>query len=522
MSIERVTVRMYRNLLGDCFLLRIHEDNGETRHILIDCGLLQGLKDAGARMQAIAADIVATCNGFLDLLVITHEHWDHLSGFAQAKELLLDPESLRIGQLWLAWTENPEDAQAKALRARFERRSLALAAFAADSGDGELLDGLERFIGPRDLAGNPFGAAPSGRLTGRRVLDELKNQAGRVRYLEPGTVSSTPGETPLEVAALGPPRNEQRLFKDLPSTGEAKETYLDEEILGQSLDAGGRQSPFAERFSAGLSKEAVERDGATAAEGSLLRLLHDRYFADPDPEEGHPQAYRRIDGLFAETAASLALKLDSDTNNTSLVLAFRLPDQRFLLFAADAQVGNWLSWHDQDYPFQGGRLDAGAILGETCLYKVGHHGSHNATLRLLGLEQMTRDDLVALISTVEEEARAQGKRKSDPENSGWRMPDEQVLAALLERCQGRVVLGDRRWRDHHDEARFGAQQPFAAALDEQSGLFVEYVPYDRQTGGNSGETEHGHAVRHRQGTRLRGAAGHSGPARRRRATGSGV
>jgi hypothetical protein len=47
-------------------------------------------------------------------------------------------------------------------------------------------------------------------------------------------------------------------------------------------------------------------------------------------------------------AGRLALQLDSDTNNTSLVLAFELGKSgRVLLFPGDAQVGNWLSWHKE-------------------------------------------------------------------------------------------------------------------------------------------------------------------------------
>jgi len=45
--------------------------------------------------------------------------------------------------------------------------------------------------------------------------------------------------------------------------------------------------------------------------------------------------------------SELALNLDSDTNNTSLVLAFRAGragQRQGAAVAADAQVGNWLSW----------------------------------------------------------------------------------------------------------------------------------------------------------------------------------
>src|SRR4029077_14994239 len=57
------------------------------------------------------------------------------------------------------------------------------------------------------------------------------------------------------------------------------------------------------------------------------------------------EAWRRIDGDWTAAAASFALQLDSDTNNTSLALAFELPDGRVLLFPGDAQVGHGESWH---------------------------------------------------------------------------------------------------------------------------------------------------------------------------------
>src|SRR5437867_12940176 len=94
-------------------------------------------------------------------------------------------------------------------------------------------------------------------------------------------------------------------------------------------------------------------------------------------------------------AAEFALNLDSDTNNTSLALAFELNDGRVLLFPGDAQVGNWESWHvDADgkprsWQVNGRDVIARKLLERTVLYKVGHHGSHNATLREQGLERMT-------------------------------------------------------------------------------------------------------------------------------------
>jgi glyoxylase-like metal-dependent hydrolase (beta-lactamase superfamily II) len=37
---------------------------------------------------------------------LTHQHWDHLSGFIQAAASFA---KLRIGDVWVAWTEKPDD-----------------------------------------------------------------------------------------------------------------------------------------------------------------------------------------------------------------------------------------------------------------------------------------------------------------------------------------------------------------------------------------------------------------------------
>jgi hypothetical protein len=72
------------------------------------------------------------------------------------------------------------------------------------------------------------------------------------------------------------------------------------------------------------------------------------------------------------------------------VLALELEGGDVLLFAADAQVGNWLSWQDLSWQIdEKTKVTGPELLKRTLLYKVGHHGSHNATLREKGLEMMT-------------------------------------------------------------------------------------------------------------------------------------
>ena len=78
------------------------------------------------------------------------------------------------------------------------------------------------------------------------------------------------------------------------------------------------------------------------------------------------------------------------TNNTSLVLAIDLawracccspPTPR----SATGSPGATCKWRVDGKPVTGPDL-----LARTVYYKVGHHGSHNATLREQGLELMTK------------------------------------------------------------------------------------------------------------------------------------
>ena len=57
-------------------------------YVIIDCGVILGTENAADKMQKVVQDIIATTGGRIDLLLATHEHWDHLSGFVQAARSL--------------------------------------------------------------------------------------------------------------------------------------------------------------------------------------------------------------------------------------------------------------------------------------------------------------------------------------------------------------------------------------------------------------------------------------------------
>ena len=144
-------------------------------------------------------------------------------------------------------------------------------------------------------------------------------------------------------------------------------------------------------------------------------------------------------------AGGLALNLDNYTNNTCLAFAIEfIGSKKVLLFPGDAQFANWISWQKLSWKIPDGRggkeeVKTEDLLKRTVLYKVGHHGSHNATLKTNGLEMMSNPDLVAMIPVDRKKAKSKTS-KTNPH--GWEMPEKNLFVRLKERTRGRVVLAD--------------------------------------------------------------------------------
>src|SRR5438045_1321555 len=99
-----------------------------------DCGVIIGTEEAQARMTQVVENIAVQTGGKIDLLIVTHEHWDHVSGFVQAKEVF--EEKLEFKNVWLAWTEKIGNPIADRLRAEHQKKRKRLRAALAQIAPG--------------------------------------------------------------------------------------------------------------------------------------------------------------------------------------------------------------------------------------------------------------------------------------------------------------------------------------------------------------------------------------------------
>lgn len=455
-----VTVRMYDTGFGDCFLLAFRAEDNTARYVLIDCGAHQGYAGGAARLREVAANIAEVTGGHLHVVIVTHSHWDHLAGFCRARTSFSPP--MKIDELWLAWPEDPEDQTTKELKELYGVQLGLLAAALeqlrqAQDPLGDTLEGILAFDNqdlPFDKDGFDAGLAAGEVLSAAENTNEaqyrfLKEQSAKAPppYLQPGDPPLVlPGVEGIKIYTLGPPKNLENLGEtDLPEAPPAAPSLLDahsafslavqatrgvQELEDDDRDAYWRSFPFERRSPYRIPLDDLKNEKAEA-----YRPFFQAHYGFGDDQD-HGPAWRRIDTDWLYGALEIALRVSAIVNNTSLVLAIELSGgetHRVLLFAGDAQVGNWHSWSEVTWPgdAENPGVSGDGLVQGTVFYKVGHHGSHNATLTAY-VEKMS-PDLVAMIPV--DQAWAKGVQ-------GWEHPAKSVLDALAEKTKGRIIRMD--------------------------------------------------------------------------------
>jgi ribonuclease BN (tRNA processing enzyme) len=360
---KSMNIRTYQVGFGDCFLLSFHYDGGKKKHVLIDFGT-KALPKGSPKglMLRIANNIKEVVGNDLVAVIATHRHQDHISGFQRKKGTGSGDviRSLKPKVVVQPWTEQPDLAQeaTKPALRRFGKGAKARVAALSDI---------------HKIAAQIVEAARHGRLPrGMRELlsfigeDNVKNLDAVKNLMDMGVKdpvyvfsgsksgldSLLPG---VKVHVLGPPTVEQ----------------------SDKIKSYAKKSDEYWGFQAQAMRAAGAPAGRTRAKGKR-NALFPRHVASHGPN--YPIETRWLiyhaRAAQSEQLLSIVTMLDKVLNNTSVILVFEAGNKK-LLFPGDAQLENWL------FALDGTQDKYKALLQSIDLYKVGHHGSWNATPKKL-------------------------------------------------------------------------------------------------------------------------------------------
>jgi len=343
----------YQVGFGDCFLLSFRYPKAE-RHVLVDFGSTCLPKGAPRdQMLRVANDIAARTRGKLHAIVATHRHADHVSGFASQKKG--DPgdviRGLRPDVIIQPWTEDP-DAKRDAREASPGKRGGHAIARHVRSLEAmqEVAEAVTAVAG-RMRKAIDFGVADElaflgddNKLSNRPAVENLMKMAkkGGNRYVHFGSKSGLESVLPgVKVHVLGPPTLKQTATIEKQRAKDPVEFW---QFWGHQAAASGQ----------------LREGGGILFPKAVVK--------------GHPQyarwLRRRLTEVHAESLLQLVRILDAAMNNTSVILLFEVGGKR-LLFPGDAQIENW------QYALSHAWVRK--LVGSVDVYKVGHHGSLNAT-----------------------------------------------------------------------------------------------------------------------------------------------
>ncbi|MGX9789814.1 hypothetical protein [Mycobacterium sp. MMS18-G62] len=365
-------IRMYNVGFGDAFRITVRR-GGQTWRMLVDCGVhAQGaarpLKDS---VKNIIDDLTQDCGGkpHLDVVVATHHHRDHIRGFAED-----DWAGVDVDEVWVPFVEDENDDDAKQLRNAQTATARKLAALIGERTNNVAANSnAKRMLTlAMAMADNSRGnAKATNRLLGRgisfakpthdvRFLPDTDESMNTIRIDKCGVVAHILGP-PRDAAMLkkmDPPKNAGWLTLNLDDVVAAADDDDDEDDEATVTTNGKRPKATQE--------DKVEDDSRLFNKVFVLTDLT-QVPRELDEAKRKLALHSLSNDMGLMAAASV---LEQSVNNTSLFFVLDIGGVR-LLFPGDAQYGAWESVRNDPKS-----LD---LISDVDFYKMGHHGSHNAT-----------------------------------------------------------------------------------------------------------------------------------------------
>ena len=349
---------------GDCFLLTFDYDDGTARHILIDFGSTGLPEDTKVNLDAVAKDIALKCGGSLDIVVATHRHKDHISGFATRTDGLGSGDiirSLKPRRVVQPWTEAPDAPEGWG----GPIGSVPHKAFATE------VQSLEHM--------HQVASSIVERLDRKDGFDRRWPLAARLRFVGEDNIKNVSAVKNLMTMAGEDGSNNHYVFHgcdlDLSEVlPNVKVHVLGPPTLGQAASIKTYAKSSADYWLRASGLAALSATDGVARDGKSLlfpNLARDDTFRKTRLPTEMRWVAERVDAAEAGQMLGIVTALDNVMNNTSVILLFEAGSKK-LLFPGDAQLENW------NFALQS---DMAPLLDDVDLYKVGHHGSLNATPR---------------------------------------------------------------------------------------------------------------------------------------------
>jgi len=355
---NQILIRVYNVGLGDCIYVRV-PDGDESRHILIDCGT----SSRGELLERAVKDLEQNYlpqdgrgRPRLDLLVVTHNHEDHLSGFGLSAVSNWF-QNISIGDIWLSASmdrNHPQAGKTFRLLEFADRSTNSLSAISLGAAFDAMAQDLLSARGKGDTEANAkaltmLSETLAGQLPGKKPLyvhDGLENGRSPKIFSETGT----------RLHVLAPAYDIDGTY--LGKLGEAFAAF--EQFQGQVGSQSGKDP-----------KAAVD----------LIENFRNPKNRPANISTGDFQRLR--ERLIYQALAFVIKGCGELANNTSVVLLLEWRQQRLLfggdaqcktgrkdIFVTDATNGSWNAMWERHMHLLDRPLD---------FLKVGHHGSHNAT-----------------------------------------------------------------------------------------------------------------------------------------------